>query len=84
MGKYSVALRIGHAKTYEVMDKANVDQLDVDEISYSGGALTIRGKMPVELKVLVDELAIRAEVSDAPFATRWLGRWRPVAERVPS
>lgn len=81
LGKYQVALRVGHAIAYEVTDEATVDQIDVDTISYSAGSLTIRGKMPVELNVQVDGLDIQAHVSEMPFATKWVGRWRAVAPR---
>jgi hypothetical protein len=81
LGKYQVGLRVGHVTAYEVIDEAKVDQIDVDTISLSEGVLTIYGKMPVELKIQVDQLDIEAEVSQVPFAIKWVGRWRVAAVR---
>ena len=78
-GKYQVRLRLHGVRSYEVIDEARIDQIDVDTIAYSEGVVSIRGKMPVEIRAHVDSLGIEAELADVPFATKRMGRWKVVA-----
>jgi hypothetical protein len=76
LGKFRAELLILGVASYEVVDEANIDQIDVDEIAFSDGVLRICGKMPVELRVRVDAFRVEASVSETPFMTKRFLRWR--------
>ena len=79
LGKFRAELRIAGATSYEVFDEANVDQIDVAEMTFSEGVLSIRGKMPVELRVHAARPLVEASISEVPFLTKRIGRWKTPA-----